>query len=208
MIFSDRCGIITLRHKSTTDVCFSQKTPLYGFQRFVSQQTELCAFACACFGCRTFYFYGKKAPVVKEKVIIKETSSKFNFLVFLLSLITVILLILAENAMITDSSHTETWLVLTIISAFATGLACWVTTGCTIVVTDKRISGRDAFGRRVDLPLDSVTSVATTSFFTNGISVSTASGKITFLYLARKDRIASKIRRLLIDRQNTQNTIT
>ncbi len=69
-----------------------------------------------------------------------------------------------------------------------------------LTVTNKRIYGKAAFGRRVDLPIDSVSAVATGLFWS--ISVSTSSGRITFLGLVNRDDIHKAISNLLVDRQN------
>lgn len=69
-----------------------------------------------------------------------------------------------------------------------------------LVVTDKRVFGRVAWGKRVDLPVDSVSSIATVTFW-KGISVSTSSGRIRFLLIKNVDEIYNVINNLLIARQ-------
>ena len=69
-----------------------------------------------------------------------------------------------------------------------------------IIVSDKRIYGRDAFGKRVDLPIDSVSSVKTT--VSKGIVVSSFSGKVKFPYLRSQKVVYDAISKLLIERQN------
>ena len=135
-----------------------------------------------------------------EKNIISEKASKLNFLVLVPALGTLALLLLSFMMLIQGDSNTGMWFVCTIIALALTGIVWLATAGCEIVVTDKRIYGKVAFGKRVDLPLDSVSAVATTAF-TQGVSVSTSSGRITFLFLSQKEKIASTIRNLLIDRQ-------
>lgn len=70
-----------------------------------------------------------------------------------------------------------------------------------MTVTDKRIYGKVLFGKRVDLPIDSVSAVSTSRMF-KGVSVSTASGRITFYGMKNADEIYSAINRLLIERQD------
>lgn len=74
-----------------------------------------------------------------------------------------------------------------------------------MTVTDKRVYGCTAFGRRVDLPLDSISAVAT-SFF-KGLAVATSSGKIRFLLLKNRDELHNAISTLLIDRQETEREV-
>ncbi|MBQ7161516.1 MAG: SHOCT domain-containing protein [Clostridia bacterium] len=69
-----------------------------------------------------------------------------------------------------------------------------------ITVTDKRVYGSNAFGKRVDLPFDSISAVGTSIF--SGLSVTTASGAIRFTMLKNRDEIHEAISKLLVDRQN------
>ena len=135
-----------------------------------------------------------------EKNIINEKANKLNFLVLIPALATLALLVLSFDMLIDGDSNTAMWFTLTLGMAVVTVIVYLATVGCEIAVTDKRIYGKVAFGKRVDLPLDSVSAVATTAF-TQGVSVSTSSGRITFLFLAKKEEIAGTIRSLLVDRQ-------
>ena len=74
-----------------------------------------------------------------------------------------------------------------------------------MVVSNKRIYGRVAWGKRVDLPLDSVSATATISLL-KGISVSTSSGKISFLIIKNAEEIYKTINNLLIERQSEKKT--
>lgn len=76
-----------------------------------------------------------------------------------------------------------------------------------MVVTDKRIYGRVAWGKRVDLPLDFVSATATISLF-KGISVSTSSGRIRFLIIKNAEEIYKIINNLLIERQSKKKAET
>ena len=81
-----------------------------------------------------------------------------------------------------------------------------------LTVTDKRIYGKVAFGKRVDLPVDSVSATSTKQLM-KGVAVSTASGKISFLAIKNANEVYSVINNLLIDRQhqkpnNTYSTET
>ena len=71
--------------------------------------------------------------------------------------------------------------------------------GSEITVTDKRVYGKAIFGRRVDLPLDMISSVAMAAF--NGIGVATSSGRIKFLLCKNKDEVFNAISGLLLERQ-------
>ena len=76
-----------------------------------------------------------------------------------------------------------------------------------LTVTDKRIYGKVAWGKRVDLPVDSVSAIATTGVL-KGVSVSTSSGKIAFLIIKNADEIYKVLNNLLIERQQEKVNAT
>lgn len=76
-----------------------------------------------------------------------------------------------------------------------------------LTVTDKRVYGKAAFGKRVDLPLDSVSAVATISAL-KGITVGTSSGKISFMLMKNQGEIHSLISKLLLERQKEDKSKT
>ncbi len=78
--------------------------------------------------------------------------------------------------------------------------------GCELHVTDKRVYGKGAFGKRVDIPIDSVSSVGKISWL-KGVIVSSSSGSIRFMYLANADEIHTVLSDLIISRQG-KNTNT
>lgn len=69
-----------------------------------------------------------------------------------------------------------------------------------MVITNMRVYGRAAFGKRVDLPLDSISAIGAKS--PKGISVATSSGRIAFLMVKNRDEIHKCIGNLLVERQN------
>lgn len=68
-----------------------------------------------------------------------------------------------------------------------------------LTVTDKRVYGKAMFGKRVDLPVDSISAVGTS--FLLGVSVATSSGRISFLGIQNRSEIHREINKLLIARQ-------
>ena len=76
----------------------------------------------------------------------------------------------------------------------------------SLTVTDKRVYGKTAFGKRVDLPFDSVSSVGTSAL--KGIAVGTSSGKINFKLIKNQSEIHSVISTLLAERQNIEKKTT
>ena len=77
----------------------------------------------------------------------------------------------------------------------------WLISKNQLVVTDKRISGKAAFGKQVDLPVDSVSSVATLKLI-KGLAIYTASGKVSFWAISNRDAIYKVISDLVIARQS------
>jgi len=75
-----------------------------------------------------------------------------------------------------------------------------------LTVTDKRVYGKIAFGKRIDLPVDSISAIATIEFL-KGISISTSSGRIKFLVIKNSNEIYKVLNNLIIKRQDTKNTV-
>lgn len=92
------------------------------------------------------------------------------------------------------------WVVLGIVGIAVSILSYFWLKNYELVVTDKRIHGKAAFGKRVDLPADSISSTATIRLL-RGVAVATSSGKISFLAIKNADEIYGVINNLLIERQ-------
>ena len=73
-----------------------------------------------------------------------------------------------------------------------------------LTVTDKRIFGKLAWGKRVDLPIDSVSAVGIGIF--KSITVSTSSGRIGFSAIKNRNEIHEVVSQLLVDRQKQTTT--
>lgn len=69
-----------------------------------------------------------------------------------------------------------------------------------LVVTNKRVYGKTIFGKRVDLPIDSISSVGMCMF--NGVFIATSSGKIKFLLMKNQKELHNAISNLIINRQD------
>lgn len=74
-----------------------------------------------------------------------------------------------------------------------------------LVVTDKRVYGKTSFGKRVDLPLDSISAVGISLMKT--IAVTTASGAIKFGLIANSGEVHDKITSLLVKRQGQEKQL-
>lgn len=166
---------------------------------------------------------------MKENVLIKSSYNKKTFLwVTLLRIPLVIAIFLSfikagadkQNATefwiasekigiygpkpkITDFS--SFWLLMFLVLVFVASLFLTkFAKKCSITVTDKRIFGNASFGKRVDLPLDSVSATGTVMF--SGVVVSTSSGAIKFIAIKNQEEILETINNLIINRQNKYNS--
>lgn len=73
-----------------------------------------------------------------------------------------------------------------------------------IIVTDKRVYGVAKFNARVDIPLDSVSSISTIDFV-NGVSIASSSGFIKFWFIYNSKEIHKVMSDLLISRNSSIN---
>ncbi len=97
-----------------------------------------------------------------------------------------------------DEYDLQRALVPQIITIFAILLYKWLGS-YSITITNKRVYGKTSFGKQVDLPLDSISSVGTS--FLKGVSVGTSSGRIHFKLIKNQETIHNTINKLLLERQ-------
>lgn len=149
---------------------------------------------------------------MEEKQIIKNQETNFNFFALALAIIGVIFLILTLilsswgfdkygviGAAFESGDSTFT-LIAFLLFTVAAVLAFFAMRACELIVTSKRVYGKALFGKRVDLPLDMISSVGSGWF--GCVSVATSSGIIRFYLLKNRDEIFSAITKLLLERQN------
>lgn len=82
--------------------------------------------------------------------------------------------------------------------------------GSKLHVTDKRVYGSIGIFKRVDIPIDSISSVAKIGWLM-GVSVSSSSGTLRFMYLANAKEIHNVLSEIIIERQKNKpetNTTT
>lgn len=94
-----------------------------------------------------------------------------------------------------------------IITTIISGLIYLWLRSYQLTVTDKRIYGTVIGGRRVDLPVDSISATAAIPLL-KGVSVATSSGRISFLAIKNATEIYKVISSLLIERQPEKNSAT
>lgn len=90
------------------------------------------------------------------------------------------------------------WIGIILVIVFVAVLFFYFNTP-KLTITDKRICGKTVFGKKVDLPIDSITAVASNVFDT--LSVSTSSGLISFFGIDNRDEMLEVINNLIIERQ-------
>ena len=101
-----------------------------------------------------------------------------------------------------------TWALIVGILLITVGiLALAFMAGSKLHVTDKRVYGNIGIFKRVDIPIDSISSVAKIGWLM-GVGVSSSSGTLRFMYLANAKEIHNILSKIIIERQNkiTQNT--
>lgn len=92
------------------------------------------------------------------------------------------------------------FMALSFLPVFIIGLIfVWWTSKVKLVVTDKRVYGYSTFGRRIDLPFDSIRAVSSAMLKT--IKVTTASGSVNFSLIKNCNEIHDELSKLLIGRQ-------
>lgn len=72
-----------------------------------------------------------------------------------------------------------------------------------LTVTDKRVYGKVAWGKRVDLPIDAVSATGYLQGW-KGVTISTASGRLSFRVIKNAEKIYSVVNELLIERQSAK----
>lgn len=69
-----------------------------------------------------------------------------------------------------------------------------------IVVTEKRVIGKCAFGKRVELPVHQISAIAMGGI--KGVAVATSSGMVKFSFIKNRDEVFNAVSGLLKNRQD------
>ena len=67
---------------------------------------------------------------------------------------------------------------------------------CSLTITNKRVTGKVPIGKRIDLPIQHVTAVASAI---GAIKITTPTGVITFWLIDNKDKAYSELNRLIME---------
>ena len=147
---------------------------------------------------------------MKEKEIIK--SERFNVIILSLVLVAIgaiVPIVIGTNRRMMKSFTNIAVPIMIIVPLVFIALAVLLYASYSrieLIVTDKRVYGTAKFGKRVDLPFDSISAVGTSML--KGIVVSTASGAINFKFIKNNADIHSAISKLLMDRQGKEKPVT
>lgn len=140
-----------------------------------------------------------------EKVLIKSVKTNKRFLLIIGAIVSLILGIVYEAVFWEFDRVTWVWIVEIAYIAVPAFLLFFffpslTVNKCELTITDKRVYGTVIFGKRVDLPLDSVSAVGTSAF--HGITIATSSGRISFIGIKNRNEIHEVVSKLLVERQN------
>jgi len=192
---------------------------------------EAMRFSVRSFGCALFYFMGKKDRQMEEKTLLK--SERFKPInVFALSILLAIVVFLGGivinyasifsckyigiGKIFVNSFHFllkygfDDWSSVGLFAAIGLVvfgfISYYAVSKVELIVTDKSVYGKAAFGKQVYLPIDSVSFVKISMF--KGISIGTSSGLISFWRIRNRDAIYEVLLNLLVERQNKNTAVT
>lgn len=138
---------------------------------------------------------------MEEKVLIRSKRSNkvlyiLNAIIFALYLLFCMIMYASNDGWTTFGDWFFDYIFILIVLLVILNLSLFKS---TIVVTDRRIYGTTYFGKRVDLPLDSVSAIAVN--YHHVVSASSSSGRISFALIENANDIHNCISELLIQRQ-------
>ena len=140
-----------------------------------------------------------------EKVIISAKTQNIPIGI----LIMVIGVVIAATCLVWETILGD-WAIFTSAAIGAVIALCgliiiFMSHGSGLYVTDKRVYGKTLLGKRVDIPLDSISSISLTFVLLSGVSVASSSGLISFFFVEERNKIHEIMSNLLIERQNAKN---
>lgn len=136
---------------------------------------------------------------MNEKIVIKSERGSFGTVAIVIFAVVFVFSLLAF-----PSSFGAVFAFTLVGGGALVGFAYLWIANTEITVTDKRVYGKTVFGKRVDLPVDSISAIGTS--WLKGLAVATASGKISFMLLKNRDEIHSCVSQLLIERQQKRTS--
>lgn len=143
---------------------------------------------------------------MEEKILISGKASKLNLFV----LIAIGFTILAVAYIPSSTTYyfrtgyveyfDEPFDYISVALAIVAWCLIFIIANCEIIVSNKRVYGKAGFGKRVDIPLDSISAIGMA--WNKSITVTSSSGKISFFAIKNRDEIFKVISELLLARQD------
>ena len=139
---------------------------------------------------------------MEEKVLIKAEFSGVKFLIGLiwfLALAPALLLVLI-GVVESDEELIPVGILIGVVMAIFAFLFAKILKARELIVTNKRVIARAAFGHRVDLPIEKVTGVSTCFF--GGIGCSSPSARVKFHFVKNKMDVFNTIAAEVLQRDS------
>lgn len=142
-----------------------------------------------------------------EKIILKcriKSWRPYLIATFILGAILFLTLLVTEPSA-TDPLSIVVTLILFFLPFWCMCFVSYISRNAELTVTDKRVYGIAEFGKRVDIPLDSISAVAS-SWFLSRIIIASSSGKIAFARIGDRELAHKTINKLLVERQSNNSS--
>lgn len=138
---------------------------------------------------------------MEERIIISRKSNQASMVVFI---VLSILGFLVSMLYFIDEKPTHGLVTLIVGAVFVVFALVSSFLTSEIVVTNKRVTGTAPFGSQIDIPLDSISAIATFNHFIffHGVVVGTSAGKIKFYRIFEAKTVFEELRNQLIATQN------
>lgn len=142
---------------------------------------------------------------MEEKILIKGQKSNPIIVCLIAALIPAIVIFIVCLCIWDPTYYLDTSLFGAGVVGIVVGLITfgWLSK-MKLTVSNKRVFGCVAFGKRVDLPVDSISAIGTS--WLKGIDISTSSGTIKFKLISNNTDVHKIISNLLMERQSKQTT--
>ncbi len=138
---------------------------------------------------------------MKEKIIIK---GEFNYFIFLKVSLVINLLVAFSLFEVLEDGWWAALLGAIGITFWEWVISTFLFVRTELVVTDERVYGKTLFGTSINLPFDSISSVAKTNILKK-IRIATSSGTVKFSCVQNNVKVYDEINKVLRERQNGES---
>ena len=138
---------------------------------------------------------------MEEKILIEsEPAARTIPIVLIISGIVLFIITLATGSEWSSTDFASFMLFASLFISLYGVILLFLWSRSSMLISTKRVCGQNTFGSRVDIPLDSISSIASTRLI-HGVSVASSSGKIKFYYLKNYKEVYAILSNLIISRQ-------